>query len=149
MRGEIIPGSGARLERLFERLPGARTIGVGDGGNEIGMGAVAWEDLTRRLPGPHAGRVPCRVATDFNIVCGVSNWGAQALAAGVCALLGREDVLRPWDRRHETAVLEELAAAGAVDGVTARREPSVDGLPLLTYLQPWEGIRRLLGLEGA
>jgi hypothetical protein len=147
MRGEIIPPAGARLERLFDPPPGVRTIGVGDGGNEIGMGSVAWEDLTRRLPGTHAGRVPCRVATDFNIVAGVSNWGAQALAAGACALLGREDVLQPWDRRHESAVLDELAAAGAVDGVTARREPSVDGLPLLTYLQPWEGIRRLLRLE--
>jgi hypothetical protein len=33
-----------------------------------------------------------------------------------------------------------------VDGVTRRREPTVDGLPFLTYIQPWAAIRAKLGL---
>jgi hypothetical protein len=35
----------------------------------------------------------------------------------------------------------------AVDGVSRRFEPTVDGLPLLTFLEPLRAIRRRLGLE--
>jgi hypothetical protein len=150
MRGVCIDGHTAPLHLLFEQLPNiypmARTIGVGDGGNEIGMGAIPWAELRRRLPGEQAGRVPCRIACDFNIVAGTSNWGAMALAAGVCLLRGRLDVLQPWTRERHREWLEHLVANGpAVDGVTGRREPTVDGLPFLTYIQPWEGILHRCG----
>lgn len=147
MRGICIDAHTAPLHLLFERLPQfhstARTIGVGDGGNEIGMGAIPWPELRRRLSGEQAGRVPCRIACDFNIVAGTSNWGAMALAAGVCLLRNRLDVLQPWRQERHHAWLAHLVANGpAVDGVTGRREATVDGLPFLTYIQPWEGIRR-------
>lgn len=149
MRGVCIDAHTAPLHLLFERLPQfhptARTIGVGDGGNEIGMGAIPWAELRRRLSGEQAGRVPCRIACDFNIVTGTSNWGAMALAAGVCLLRGRLDVLQSWTQERHRVWLEHLVANGpAVDGVTGRREATVDGLPFLTYIQPWEGILRCL-----
>ncbi|TXT35276.1 MAG: Uncharacterized protein FD138_1422 [Planctomycetota bacterium] len=148
MRGVCIDAHTAPLHLLFERLPQfhptARTIGVGDGGNEIGMGAIPWFELRRRLSGEQAGRVPCRIACDFNIVAGTSNWGAMALAAGVCLLRDRLDVLQPWTQERHREWLEYLVANGpAVDGVTGRREATVDGLPFLTYIQPWEGILRI------
>ncbi|HUG89921.1 MAG TPA: glutamate cyclase domain-containing protein [Planctomycetaceae bacterium] len=151
MRGEIIDEQTAGMERLFEDVrryrPQAKTIGVGDGGNEIGMGAILWEDLVRRLEGAHSARIPCRVATDWLIVAGTSNWGGYALAAATLALRGAADALAPWDGEHQRRVLEQMVEHGpAVDGVTGRREATVDGLPFLTYIQPWEGIRRLLGL---
>lgn len=147
MRGVCIDAHTAPLHLLFERLPlfhpTTRSIGVGDGGNEIGMGAIPWAELRRRLSGDHAGRVPCRIACDFNIVAGTSNWGAMALAAGVCLLRNRLDVLQPWTQERHHAWLEHLVANGpAVDGVTGCREATVDGLPFLTYIQPWEGIWR-------
>ena len=150
MRGVCIDARTAPLHLLFERLPTfsphAHTIGVGDGGNEIGMGSIPWSELRRRLSGDHAGRVPCRIACDFNIVAGTSNWGAMALAAATCLLSDRVDVLQPWSQARHQSWLEHLVANGpAVDGVTGRREATVDGLPFLTYIQPWEGIRRLLG----
>lgn len=149
MRGVCIDAHTAPLHWLFERLPEihptARTIGIGDGGNEIGMGAIPWGQLRGRLSGEHAGRVPCRIACDFNIVAGTSNWGAMALAAGVCLLRNRLDVLQPWTRDRHREWLEHLVTNGpAVDGVTGRREATVDGLPFLTYIQPWEGILRCL-----
>jgi hypothetical protein len=152
MRGVCIDAHTAPLHRLFEQLPNihpaARTIGVGDGGNEIGMGAIPWTDLRRRLSGDHAGRVPCRIACDFNIVAGTSNWGAMALAAAVCLLRNRLDVLQPWTQERHHEWLEHLVTNGpAVDGVTGRREATVDGLPFLTYIQPWEGILRCCGLS--
>jgi len=151
MRGENIDHFAGDLHRLFEEapasLPGVKTIGVGDGANEIGMGTVPWEDLERRLVGEQSGRVPCRIGTDWNIVAGTSNWGAYALAAGVALLRRDVAVVAPFDGRQQQAVLEAMVADGpAVDGVTRRREATVDGLPFLTYLQPWAAIRAKLGL---
>ncbi|MEX2288038.1 MAG: glutamate cyclase domain-containing protein [Planctomycetaceae bacterium] len=152
MRGDVIDNYCAELHRLFdegrERYPNLKTIGIGDGANEIGMGSIPWEDLVRRLPGDHAVRIPCRVATDWTIVAGTSNWGGYALAAATLLLRGRADFLQPWDADHELQVIEHMVANGpAVDGVTGRQEPTVDGLPFPTYIQPWEGIRRALGFE--
>lgn len=152
MRGEIIDASTCNLHLAFERLshyrPHARTIGIGDGGNEIGMGCIPWEELERRLDGPQSGKVPCRIATDWNIVAGTSNWGGYALAAATLLLRGRVELLGPYGREQQQGALEYLVAHGpAVDGVTRRREATVDGLPFLTYIQPWEGIRHLLGWE--
>jgi hypothetical protein len=151
MRGESIDRFAGDLHRLFEEapasLPGVKTIGIGDGANEIGMGTVVWEDLERRLTGEQSGRVPCRVATDWNIVAGTSNWGAYALAAAVALLRGNLAAVAPFDCRQQQTVLEATVAQGpAVDGVTRRREPTVDGLPFLTYIQPWAAIRAKLGL---
>jgi D-glutamate cyclase len=152
MRGEIIDDWTAPLHRVLERVaaerPGVRTIGIGDGGNELGLGAVPWRELRDRLSGPAAPLVPCRVATDWTILAGVSNWGGMAVAAGVAHGRGCGEALRPWNRDAEEARLRELVARGpAVDGVTRLPEPTVDGLPFLTYIQPWEGMRQRLGLE--
>lgn len=151
MRGEAIDAYAGDVHRLFEDVgtvhPAVKTIGIGDGANEIGMGTVPWQELERRLTGEQSGRVPCRVPCDWNIVAGTSNWGAAALAAAVAHLKGRPDVLAPFTAANQQRVLQEMVAHGpAVDGVTRRREPTVDGLPFLTYIQPWSGMRRLLGL---
>lgn len=152
LRGECIDNSTADLHEFFEagriRHAGIRTIGIGDGGNEIGMGTIPWEELCRRFDGRFPDWIPCRVATDWTIIGGTSNWGAQALAAAVLILKGATPVLRPWGRHHQYRQLKHMVEAGpAVDGITARPEPTVDGLPFLTYIQPWEGIRRTLGLR--
>uniref|UniRef100_A0A7C2JYK9 DUF4392 domain-containing protein n=1 Tax=Schlesneria paludicola TaxID=360056 RepID=A0A7C2JYK9_9PLAN len=151
MRGEIIDAHTAPLHRVFETVsqldPGVRTIGIGDGGNEIGMGSVPWDELRQRLNGPSAPLVPCRVPTDWTIVAGVSNWGAQALAVAVCHLRGETHHLAEFDLASEEHRWRAMVESGpAVDGVTRLREPTVDGLPFLTYIQPWEGMRRVLGL---
>jgi D-glutamate cyclase len=152
MRGENIDQFAGDLHRLFEEVagldPSVTTIGIGDGANEIGMGAVPWEDLERRLTGEQAGRVPCRVAADWNIVAGTSNWGGYALAAAVALLRDRISAVAPFDCRQQQDLLAAMVAGGpAVDGVTRRREPTVDGLPFLTYIQPWQAIRSKLGLS--
>ncbi|MFN0197732.1 MAG: glutamate cyclase domain-containing protein [Planctomycetaceae bacterium] len=152
MRGLIIDEFTADLHRLFDALPqyrpSAKSIGIGDGGNEIGMGKIPWEELARRLPGATAPLIPCRVSADWNILAGTSNWGAFALAAATLLHVGRMEFLQPWDSEHQRKVLEIMVAEGpAVDGVTRLPQATVDGLPLLTYLQPWQGIRRILGLD--
>ena len=152
MRGHIIDDYTGDLHRLFEDLPkycpSAKTIGIGDGGNEIGMGRILWEDLVNRFDGEFSGRIPCRIGTDWTIVAGTSNWGGHALAAATLVLKEQQDLLRSWTSLREYAVLQRLVRDGpAIDGATRRQEPTVDGLPFTTYIQPWEGIRSLLGLD--
>lgn len=152
MRGVAIDQYTAPLHRLFERwpeqLPALRTIGVGDGANEIGMGSLRWDDLTRRLPGEHAGRIPCRVGCTWTVVCGVSNWGGYALAAGFAHERGRVDLLRHHTAEFQEQVLVELVRRGpAVDGVTRQQTPSVDGLDFASYIAPWRRMREALGIE--
>lgn len=148
MRGVCIDAHTAPLHRLFEEAAarGIPTIGIGDGGNEIGMGAVPWEDLVARLPGEPSARIPCRIATDWTILAGVSNWGGYALAAAVARLAGRPELVQGWTAERHFAALQQLVReTGAVDGVTRLAESTVDGLPFETYIQPWEGMRRVLG----
>jgi hypothetical protein len=155
-RGKLIDDSTAPLHLLFTERPfthrppqlsALKTIGIGDGGNEIGMGCVPWEDLARRIEGDAAAWIPCRVATDWNLIAGTSNWGAFALASATLSLMNRVDALQPLDEDFHRRLLEQMVAHGpAIDGMTRRREPTVDGLPFATYIQSWLGIRRLLGL---
>src|SRR6185437_11743178 len=63
------------------------TVGIGDGGNEIGMGKIAADVIRRNIP--NGGQIACGVPVDHLIVAGVSNWGAYALAAGVAILRGQ------------------------------------------------------------
>lgn len=149
MRGMSIESHSAPLHRLFEELPryhpDAKTLGVGDGGNEIGMGNIPWEVLHERLGDKSTAHIPCRIKTDWTIISGTSNWGALALAASFLHLNELTDLLEEWTSDHHREMLEHLVQHGpAVDGVTGKQEPTVDGLPFLTYIQPWLMIRQLL-----
>ena len=150
MRGIGIDDHTAPLHALFEEAAarGVPTIGIGDGGNEIGMGAIPWEELVERLPGAHSARIPCRIATDWTILAGVSNWGGFALGAAAAVLAGRSEVLRGWTAERHFAALQQLVSdTGAVDGVTRLAEPTVDGLSFEAYIQPWHEMRRGLDFE--
>ena len=59
------------------------TIGIGDGGNEIGMGKVRQRVIDYIENGPI---IASNVSTDQLITAGVSNWGGSALAAALFIL---------------------------------------------------------------
>ncbi|MEX0678989.1 MAG: glutamate cyclase domain-containing protein [Pirellulales bacterium] len=149
MHGSAISVHTAKTHRLFEvvlerRLP-ITTIGIGDGGNEIGMGRFSWEDLVCAIGGAAAGRIACRIGTDFALIAGVSNWGAYALALAVAQLRGQVDAsrwLRPDGQRELIETM--VTSAGAVDGRTLLSEPSVDGLSMDVYLAPLTEMHVLL-----
>jgi hypothetical protein len=147
MRGDSIDHLTAPAHHLFEQIAAQQlpitTIGVGDGGNEIGMGSFAWEKLVAAL-GPSSARIICRIATDYALIAGVSDWGGFALADAVAALSDRPDLLQSPLERDFPQLLNALVAAGAVDGVSWQHAPTVDGLNLATYLAVPLSIRRLL-----
>jgi hypothetical protein len=128
MRAESVREWNGPLDALFLARGGrtARrpiTIGVGDGGNEIGMGNV--RARVARL-GDRARRFASVVRVDHLVVAGTSNWGAYGIVAELSRLAGR-DLLHSSD--EEQRMIAACVAAGAVDGVTRRAEPTVDRLP--------------------
>jgi hypothetical protein len=100
------------------------TIGVGDGGNEVGMGNVRAR-LAR--VGALMARIASTVTVDHLVVAGVSNWGAYGIVAHLGHLTGRRLLHTPEQERD---LVNACVEAGAHDGVTRRREPTVDALPL-------------------
>src|SRR5216684_4694993 len=138
MRGRDITASMSPAHRVFEvaarQERGIVTIGIGDGGNEIGMGKIPWSVIRRNIP--NGGLVACRTPTDHLIVCGVSNWGAYGLAAGVRILKGAsldEDLFNP---EREKEILEVMVEKGPlVDGVSGLATATVDGLPDDAYFK--------------
>ncbi|MBV8091179.1 MAG: DUF4392 domain-containing protein [Alphaproteobacteria bacterium] len=144
MRGEDIGSCTAPLDDLFSAGPWD-TIAVGDGGNEIGMGA-----LSRSLIGQHVAHgevIACVTPAQHLIVAGVSNWGAYALLGALAAL--REDwrlpLLACLDEGLDRAVLETTIAHGpAVDGVSRRPTPTVDNLEIAAHHRILRKIRTLV-----
>lgn len=130
MRGRDITHLHSPAHWLFEAGQdefGPRTIGIGDGGNEIGMGRIPWDVVRRNIAG--GGLVACRIPTDRLVVCGISNWGAYALAAGI--LRHRKETLPAGLFRPETElrILQAMVEQGGlVDGVSGLPTPTVDGL---------------------
>jgi hypothetical protein len=125
------------------RARGIPSIGIGDGGNEIGMGLIH-DRLVGKLRnsiGPDGtsddGVLPAG-KTEALIAATVSNWGAYGLAAALAMMLEKADVLHSVELEEQ--VLKASAAAGFIDGVSGCVGPSADGLPLGVH----EAIVRLL-----
>jgi hypothetical protein len=149
MRGLDISSVTAPTHLLFESVvkshPEVRTIGVGDGGNELGMGSFPWATLVEAIARGPALLVACRIPADHTIVAGVSNWGAYALALAV-GRLREAPSAASWTAADEGRLIETIVRdTGAVDGVTKRNAATVDGLPLDEYLQVLIELRAAVG----
>lgn len=146
MRGRDITLHTSPAHRLFEAAaraePPVATIGIGDGGNEIGMGKIPWATIRRNIP--NGGQIACRAATDHLIVAGVSNWGACALAAGVVLLRDGGLPVDFFDAERQRELLRLMVEQGPlVDGVTALPTATVDGLTWEQYVQPLMALARV------
>ena len=139
MRGLDITAKMCPAHLLFEAAarqnPPPVTIGIGDGGNEIGMGKIPWATIRRNIP--RGGLVACRVPTDLLIVCGVSNWGAYGLAAGIRLLRGTPPAPDLFDPERERDLLRVMVERGPlVDGTSGEPTITVDGLSFERYTEP-------------
>ena len=139
MRGQDISPHTARLDHLFRHHP--HTVGIGDGGNEIGMGNLA----------PHIPKVatlpdePAVTRTTHLVIASVANWGAYGVLAALSRLTGRNLLPRPAD---ESACIRRLIALGAVDGVTGAADCTVDSFTLSENTEVLERLNALLEAEG-
>jgi len=136
MRGESVQEWNAPLDALFLEAPRrVVTVGVGDGGNEIGMGA-----LRARLAraGARITRVASVVPARHVVVAGVSNWGAYGIVTEL-GRLTRRALLHSGD--EERRMIEACVKAGAVDGITRKHEATVDALPVEAHVGMVELLR--------
>jgi hypothetical protein len=135
-RGVSVRPWNAPLDALFLTVPkGVATVGIGDGGNEIGMGNVRARILrTAALPR----EITSVVKVKHLVVAGTSNWGAWGVVAELSRLTGRA-LLHSAD--EERRMVEACVAAGAVDGLSRQRAATVDGLPLDAHVGMLELLR--------
>lgn len=130
LRGEDIGGHTAPLDDLFLAGPWTR-LAIGDGGNEMGMGALPRALIAADIANGEA--IACATPADHLIVAGVSNWGAWAILAALCLLRPdwRPHLLPSLDAALDRRVLETLVHEGpAVDGISRDRTLTVDNHPL-------------------
>ncbi|XP_070776627.1 D-glutamate cyclase, mitochondrial [Enoplosus armatus] len=151
MRGINIKHLVDPIDNLFiaaKDIPGIGTTGIGDGGNELGMGKLREKVETLM---PKGSLIACDVAADYAITAGVSNWGGYAVACGLYLLhtcpshqrylkkgLGLEDatpreLLQDWTANlpsvdKEESVLSTLVRFGIRSGKTGNLAMEVDGL---------------------
>ena len=129
MRGVSVAAWNPPLDDFFVNRSKGRpvTIGIGDGGNEIGMGSV--RARIAKLDALRA-RIATVIRVDHLVVAGVSNWGAYGVVAALSRLTGEDLLPTP---ELERRLIAACVAAGACDGVTRRREPTVDSLAADTH----------------
>lgn len=136
MRGVSIKEHTARTDWLFiqARKQGIPTFGVGDGGNEIGMGNLK-DIISEELE-----LVPCKVKVDTLVIATVSNWGAYAIAAYIQKLTGMKVLPKFSEIRDYLSLIVNM---GSVDGVTKKQSLSVDGFSLDVEKEIWDGLKTL------
>lgn len=151
MRGVNIKHLVDPIDNLFiaaQDIPGITTTGVGDGGNELGMGKLK-EKVTALMP--RGDLIACNVPADYAITAGVSNWGGYAVACALYLLntcpahrrylqrgLGQEhtaprEQLQDWTANlpsvdKEESILSTLVRFGIRSGKTGHLAMEVDGL---------------------
>jgi len=139
MRGVDISQYNAKLDYLFSSHE--MTVGIGDGGNEIGMGNLAQQiPLIATLPDD-----PAITGVNKLIIASVSNWGGHGLVAALSLLVG-ENLLPSV--REEEEVIRDMVDRGVVDGISGQQAYTVDGFSLAHNGHALESLHALLHQRG-
>jgi D-glutamate cyclase len=137
----------AKVQHLFALAAerGILTLGIGDGGNEIGCGLI-YEETRRIMPAGSSCQCPCGdgmatvVGTDVLAIGTTSNWAAYGVSACLAFLLEDPSLLQ--DAATERRVIEQCALGGATDGMSGMAIPWVDG----TSLEVQQAVVTMLGM---
>ncbi|MQG88393.1 MAG: DUF4392 domain-containing protein [SAR202 cluster bacterium] len=110
----------AKVDHMFEEHP--YTVGIGDGGNEIGMG-----NMRHVIPSiPNLPDDPCITTTTELITASVSNWGGYGLVAALSVKSG-QNLLPSVEKGYEW--VRDIVAVGAVEGMSGESKDWVDARP--------------------
>ena len=139
MRAIDITDHTARIDTLFGLHQ--FTIGIGDGGNEIGMGNV----LSKILDRPHLHADPATTPVQRLVISSVSNWGGYGLVAALSKLSGRDLLPLVEEEANWVRTCVEL---GAVDGFSGEAKEYVDGFDLEAYGLTLTDLRDLVSEQG-
>lgn len=122
----------AKADILIEEAKkrGVFTIGIGDGGNEIGMGLIK-DTVKEVIPTAAKCVCPCQsgitaaTETDVLIVSAVANWGSYGLEA--CLAIATDTPKVIHDGTLERLILEASIRAGIVDPASGLSDGVADG----------------------
>ncbi|MEM8722831.1 MAG: glutamate cyclase domain-containing protein [Cyanobacteria bacterium P01_G01_bin.39] len=131
MIGKDITADTAPLHLLFA-LDGIISIGIGDAGNELGMGSLSPDIIAQGVS--TGAKIACSIPCDHLVVCAVSNWGAIGLLTAIALLKPdwESQLMAGLTLEMDQHILTKLVYEGpAVDGDTG-----VHGLTIETF--PWE-----------
>ncbi|MEC9309223.1 MAG: glutamate cyclase domain-containing protein [Chloroflexota bacterium] len=121
MRGVNISDNTARLDYLLDTdIP---SIGIGDGGNEIGMGNLA-NNIPQIISLPDK---PCVTTVDHLVISSVSNWGAYGLVTAISQQT-KQNLLPTV--ANDRSLIEMMVDLGAVDGTSGVNKYCVDNFDL-------------------
>jgi len=141
-----------RLDDLFPeaRRRGIRTLGIGDAGNELGMGCLR-ETLLELFPEGKVCKCSCGGSiagideADVSFIATVCNWGAYAITGGMAALAGDSSILHDGDT--EKGLLGRCAEKGAIDTTIMAPSPTPEGLST-AFHSAWVDIVRQVVAKG-
>ena len=124
MDGNDISDKVGEIDELFDRASdrGIPTIGIGDGGNEIGMGNV---HSTVEEYVPKGEKIASTTKVDSLVTAGVSNWGAYGILASLSRIRNQQLL---HDGEFEKELIKTFVDSGGIDGVKKESEYSVDGV---------------------
>ena len=139
MQGCDTSSSQAKLDYIFlaARKRNIALLGIGDGGNEIGMANIATA-IKEYVPYAELCNCPCSsglvpaTPVDVLVAAAVSNWGAYALAALLALALGNVHVAN--NAECEARVLNAAAEAGFHDTISGSVAPGADGCAAETHI---------------
>lgn len=129
----------ARIDTLFDSK--IKSIGIGDGGNEIGMGNLYQQVLESK----NLVNFPAISKVSELIISSVSNWGGYGLVGAISQI--KQTNLLPTIPTSEK-LLKDLVDLGAVDGISGLQEYCVDGFDIKTNSKILEQITSESGLAG-
>ena len=129
----------AKIDHMFEQHP--YSVGIGDGGNEIGMGNMRHviPDI-ENLPDD-----PCTTTTTELIIASVSNWGGYGLVAALSFKSGK-NMLPSVEKGY--AWVKDIVAVGAVEGMTGESKDWVDARAPEDDAMCLRDLHALLNAEG-
>tara|TARA_B100001750_G_scaffold30942_1_gene21041 strand:- start:171 stop:1010 length:840 start_codon:yes stop_codon:yes gene_type:complete len=121
MHGQDITQYTAKIDCLFQN--NITSIGIGDGGNEIGMGNL----YSQVKENSKLVRFPTTVEVDELVIASVSNWGAYGLIAAISSIKDQNLLVSV---EEEMEIINVLVGLGVVDGMSGKPESFVDGFDL-------------------
>ena len=133
MRGRDVGAWTALLDDLFLAGPW-QTMAIGDGGNEIGMGALPRELIAAHLA--HGDAIACVTPAAHLILAGVSHWGVYALLGGLAVMRPdwRRQLLDGLDPELDRRILAATIRHGpAVDGINGKQSMTIDNIGCATH----------------
>ena len=135
MHGDDVGSHTAHIDNLF--LQGKPSVGIGDGGNEIGMGNL--KDVIQATD--HLPNNPSVVECTHLIIASVSNWGGYGLVSAL-SVLAQENLLPTPEQ--DTYCLQHLVSHGVVEGISGEQKPVVDGFDIATNQQVLQTLRQYI-----